>query len=356
MTEPVPGPTNSLVDVAGLRVGHCTRDEPGWLTGVTVVVAPEGGVVAGVDVRGGGPGTRETDLLDPRNHVDRVNAVVLGGGSALGLAAADGVMAALADDGLGWPTVEPGQVVPIVPAAILFDLGRGGTWRNTPRAEDGRAAYASASDSTVDQGCVGAGTGAKVGGFKGGIGSASVVLESGATVAAIVAVNAVGSAVDPTTGVPYAARLGLADELAHVGRPSSQELAESRARAEALPGRVAGLPGLATTIGVVATDVTLSKAQCQKAAGVGHDGLARALKPVHTLFDGDTIVALATGERPAPDPVEMALLMEAGADCVARAIVHALLAATSVDRSVDGGVTLRSWSDAFPSALGRTAR
>ena len=143
---------------------------------------------------------------------------------------------------------------------------------------------------------------------------------------------------------------------AHVGRPSSPELDESRARAEALPVRVAGLPGLATTIGVVATDVTLSKAQCQKAAGVGHDGLARALKPVHTLFDGDTIFALATGERPAPDPVELTLLMEAGADCVARAIVHALLAATAVDRSVDGGVTLRSWSDAFPSALGRTAR
>jgi putative pantetheine hydrolase len=152
-----PGPTNSLVDVTGLRVGHCTRDEPGWLTGVTVVVAPEGGVVAGVDVRGGGPGTRETDLLDPRNLVDRVNAVVLGGGSAFGLAAVDGVMAALADDGLGWPTPEPGQLVPIVPAAILFDLGRSGTWRNTPRAEDGRAAYASASAEAVAQGCVGAG-------------------------------------------------------------------------------------------------------------------------------------------------------------------------------------------------------
>lgn len=350
---PPPGPTNSLVDVGGLRVGHCTRDEPGWLTGVTVVVAPEGGVVAGVDVRGGGPGTRETDLLDPRNLVDRVNAVVLGGGSAFGLAAADGVMAALADDGLGWPTAEPGQRVPIVPAAILFDLGRSGTWRHTPGAEDGRAAYASASSDAVAQGCVGAGTGAKVGGFKGGIGSASVVLESGATVAALVAVNAVGSAVDPVTGLPYAVGLAIGDELGHLEPPSAAELDDARTRVEAAPGRAAGLPGLATTIGVVATDVTLSKAQCQKTAGVAHDGYARALKPVHTLFDGDTLFALATGARPAPDQIELTVLMEAGADCVARAIVHALLAATSVDRTADGGVALRSWSDAFPSALDR---
>ena len=353
MTPPTPGPTNSLVDVTGLRVGHCTRDEPGWLTGVTVVVAPDGGVVAGVDVRGGGPGTRETDLLDPRNLVDRVDAVVLGGGSAFGLAAVDGVMAALADDGLGWPTAVPGQLVPIVPAAILFDLGRSGTWRNTPGAEDGRAAYASASTDAVAQGCVGAGTGAKVGGFKGGIGSASVVLESGATVAALVALNAVGSAVDPVTGLPYAVGLGLGDELGHLAPPSAAELEDARARVEAVPGRAAGLPGLATTIGVIATDVELTKAQCQKAAGVGHDGFARALKPVHTLFDGDTLFALSTGQRPAPDAVELTLLMEAGADCVARAIVQALLAATSVDRTADGGVVLRSWSEAFPSALGQ---
>jgi len=345
-----PGPTNSLVDVAGLRVGHCTRDEPGWLTGVTVVLAPDGGAVAGVDVRGGGPGTRETDLLDPRNLVDRVDAIVFGGGSALGLAAADGVVDGLLDDGIGWPMGEPGHVVPIVPSAILFDLGRAGTWGHRPRAEDGRAAYASATSSAVAQGCVGAGTGAKLGGFKGGIGSASVVLESGTTVAALVAVNAVGSAVDPATGVPYAVGLGLGDELAHVGRPSAAELEAARARAEALPANT-GRPGLATTIGVIATDATLSKAQCQKMSGIGHDGYARALKPVHTLFDGDTLFTLATGDRPAPDPIEQTVLMEAGADCVARAIVHALLAATSVDRTADGGIALRSWSDAFPSAL-----
>jgi putative pantetheine hydrolase len=347
-----PGATNSLVDIAGLRVGHCTRDEPGWLTGVTVVIAPPGGAVAGVDVRGGGPGTRETDLLDPRNVVDRVDAVVLGGGSAFGLAAVDGVMEGLFADGQGWPMGIAGQVVPIVPAAILFDLGRSGTWGHRPRAEDGRAAYDAARADGVAQGNVGAGTGAKVGGLKGGIGSASVVLDSGATVAAVVAVNAVGSAVDPATGRPYAAGLGLGDEFAHVGVPGDDDLAASAGRDAARPDAPGG-PGFATTIGVIATDATLTKAQCQKMAGIGHDGLARALKPVHTLFDGDTLFALATRRRPAPDPVEQNVLMEAGADCVARAIVHAILAAESVDRTADGGITLRSWRDAFPSAARR---
>jgi putative pantetheine hydrolase len=350
----LPGPTNSIVDVPGIRVGHCTRDEPGWLTGVTVVVPPPEGAVAGVDVRGGGPGTRDTDLLDPRNRVDRVHAVVLAGGSAFGLAAADGVMDALLAEGIGWPTTDPPdpeRVVPIVPSAILFDLGRGGTWGNRPRAEDGRAAYSLATNSIVAQGNIGAGTGARAGGLKGGIGSASVVLESGATVAALVAVNAVGSAIDPSTGRPYAVGLGLAGEFDQVGWPSEAELAASRARAEELPERAGGLPPLATTIGVVATDATLSKAQCQKLAGISHDGLARAVKPVHTLFDGDTIFALATAQRDVPDPVELVLLMEAGADCVARAIVHAVLAAASVDRTGDGGVALRSFADAFPTAL-----
>ncbi len=345
-----PGATNSLVDVAGLRVGHTSLGEPGWLTGVTVVVAPEGGAVAGVDVRGGGPGTRETDLLDPRNLVDRVNAVVLAGGSAFGLAAADGVMDGLLADGLGWPMGVPGQVVPIVPTAVLFDQGRGGGWGRHPRAADGRAAYDSASDVAVAQGNVGAGLGAKAGGFKGGIGSASVVLESGATVAALIAVNAVGSAVDPASGLPYAVGLGLADEFADVGVPSDADLAASRSLAQGWPGPAEARPGLATTIGVIATDVSLTKAQCQKMAGIGHDGYARALKPVHTLFDGDTLFALSTGQRPAPDPFGQTMLMEAAADCVARAIVHALLAAESVDRSAEGGIVLRSWRDAFPSA------
>ncbi len=345
-----PGPTNSLTDVAGLRVGHSTRREPGWLTGTTVILAPTGGAVCGVDVRGGGPGTRETDLLDPRNLVDRVNAVMLGGGSALGLAAADGIVQSLLTDGHGWQIGGPGQVVPIVPGAILFDLGRGGTFHHHPTRKDGKAAYATASGGPVEQGVLGAATGASSGGYKGAIGTASVVLPSGTTVAAIVAVNSVGSPVDPRTGELYAVRHGLDGEFDHIGMPSADEVAEARAYAERSAARAMRL-AQATTIGLIATDATLTKAQCQKVAGMGHDGMARAINPVHTLFDGDTLFAMATGERPEPDLTEQFLLMTAAGDCVTRAIAHGLLAAESVDCTDQGGVALRSWRDAFPSAV-----
>ena len=357
-----PGPTNSLTDVPGLRVGHATRSESGWLTGTTVVLAPDAGAVAGVDVRGGAPGTRETDLLDPRNLVDRVNAVVLTGGSAFGLAAADGVMQRLYAAGLGWPMGEPGQVVPIVPAAVLFDLGRGGEFGNAPGAGDGAAAFDAArggksgdgesgdgkSGAAVDQGCVGAGTGARVGGLKGGIGSASAVLDDGTTVAALVAVNALGSALDERTGELFATRFGLEGEFDHVGVPAAADLAAARERAAAAYEGNPIRPGTATTIGVIATDATLTKAQCQKVGGLGHDGLARALHPVHTLLDGDTLFTLATGDRPAPDLPALHALMVAAGDCVTRAVAHAVLAATSVDNGV---VDLRSYRDAFPSAV-----
>ena len=360
-----PGPTNTLTDVPGIRVGHTTRREPGWLTGTTVVVAPSGGCVAGVDVRGGGPGTRETDLLDPRNMVDRVNAVVLTGGSAFGLSAADGVMAGLYADGLGWPMGEPGQVVPIVPAAVLFDLGRGGDFATHPGPAEGAAAYAAASTDPVALGTVGVGTGAKAGGLKGGVGSASAVLTDGTTVAALVAVNAAGSPLDLATGELYAVRLGLGDEFARVGTPSpgevaahgqrlAQELAEAQAKAaqagqsghsgQAGPGQ----PGTATVIGVIATDASLGKAQCQKLAGIGHDGLARAVSPVHTLLDGDTLFTLTTGDRPEPDLPGLVALMEVAADCVARAVVHAMLSATPVSTPT---VELLAYRDAFPSAF-----
>ena len=346
-----PGPLNAITDVAGIRVGHATRDEPGWLTGVTVVVAPPGGAVAGVDVRGGGPGTRETDLLDPGNLVDRVDAVVLGGGSAPGLAAASGVVDGLFDDGRGWrigpPDGPPERVVPIVPAAILFDLGRGGVWRNHPREQDGRAAYDAASDGPVAQGSVGAGTGARAGGLRGGVGTASAVLESGATVGALVVVNAVGSTVDPATGLPYAVRWGLADEFAGVPTPGPSRVAEARARGESLPDRLRGVPAMATTLAVVETDATLPKALCRRLATVAHDGMARAVKPVHTAFDGDTVFGLSTRGRPQPEAWDLPELMEVGADCVTRAIGHAVLASTSVDRSADGGAALRSWNDAL---------
>ena len=350
MNDLRPGPFNAITDVAGLRVGHATRREPGWLTGTTVLLTPDRGAVAGVDVRGGGPGTRETDLLDPRNLVDRVHAVMLGGGSALGLAAADGIAQALLDDGIGWLMGAPGDVVPIVPGAILFDLGRGGVWRNHPTAADGATAYAAARGGEVPTGVVGAATGASSGGFKGAVGTASVVLPSGHTVGALVAINSVGSPVDPTTGELYAVRHGLAGEFDGVGVPSADEAAASRAHAATL-GPEERRPAMATTIGILATDATLTKAQCQKVAGMGHDGMARAINPVHTLFDGDTLFALATGQRPAPDLMELFALMAAAGDCVTRAIGHGLLAAESVDCTGSGGVVLRSYRDVFPSAV-----
>lgn len=343
-----PGASNTITDVPGIQVGHATRREPGWLTGTTVVLAPEEGAVGGVDVRGGAPGTRETDLLDPRNLVDRVHAIVLTGGSAFGLAAADGVCQRLYADGVGWPMGVPGEVVPVVPAAVIFDLGRGGEFGNHPDAADGRTACESAADGPVAQGCVGAGTGARAGGLKGGIGSASAVLDDGTTVAALLAVNSFGAPFDPATGELLAVRYGLGDEFAGVGVPDEAEVRAARERAETLEEGMPMRPGMATIIGVIATDATLTKAECQKVSGLGHDGLARACNPVHTLLDGDTIFTLATGGRPAPDLVGLHALMAAAGDCVTRAVGHAMLAAESVPAHP---YDLRSWRDAFPSAL-----
>ncbi len=337
-----PGPHDAITDVDGVRVGHATRDEPGWLTGVTVVVPPPG-TVGGVDVRGGGPGTRETDLLDPRNLLTAVDAVVLAGGSAFGLSAADGVAAAAYEAGAGWPVgPEPHERVPIVPAAILFDLGRGGSWQHSPGASDGAAAYRAAAGGPVAQGSVGAGTGARTGGLRGGVGTASTVLASGATVGALVVVNAVG-AVFGADGRMFARH------LAHDDLPTPDA-----ARAAAYWAAVAEeserlQAGIATTLAVVATDATLTKAGCQKLAGVAHDGFARALSPVHTAYDGDTAFALATGARPAVTGIDEVELQTAAADCVSLAIVRAVLAATSVDRTADGGVALPSYRDAITS-------
>ncbi len=357
-TPPGPGPHNAITDVAEVRVGHATRDEPGWLTGTTVVRPPAPGATCGVDVRGGGPGTRETDLLDPRNHVDRVHALVLSGGSALGLAAADGVCRALLAEGTGWPVWgpdRPDEVVPIVPAAILFDLGRGGVFDHAPGPDDGAAALAAAAGGPVATGSVGAGTGAAAGGLRGGVGTASSVLPSGAVVGALVVVNAVGSPLDLTTGELRALPHGVGGEFAGVGRPRAGEArAHREAVAAARASRTEALrAGRATTVGVVATDALLDKAGCQTIAGVGHDGLARAISPAHTAYDGDTLFAFATGAAGAPDDVDLLDLHVAAAECVTRAIGHALLAATSVDRTADGGVALRSYRDTFPGAVRR---
>ncbi|MEU9594132.1 P1 family peptidase [Streptomyces sp. NPDC048193] len=324
---------DAVTDVAGVRVGHATRIGDGWLTGTTVVLAPEGGAVAAVDVRGGGPGTKETDALDPRNLVQRVDAVVLTGGSAYGLDAASGVMAWLEERGRG-VRVGPGpaHVVPVVPAACVFDLGRGGDFRARPDAATGRAAVeaaqASAPGARVAEGGVGAGTGAVVGLLKGGVGTASTVLESGITVGALVVANAAGSAMDPETGVLYG-------ELFQGGRveyPAADVHEAARRRLAEVAARNAP-PPLNTTVAVVATDAGLSKAQAQKLAGTAHDGIARAVRPVHLLNDGDTVFALATGERPldATGPLALNEVLAAGADMVTRAVVRAVRAAGPVD-------------------------
>jgi putative pantetheine hydrolase len=346
-----PGGTNSLTDVAGIRVGHAERRGDGWLSGTTVVLAPDGGAVAGVDVRGGGPGTRETDALDPRNVVERIHAVVLSGGSAYGLVAADGVLHRLGAAGVGLPVGSPGEVVPIVPGAVIFDLGRGGDFSARPDRTFGEQAYDEALSrgaGPVRMGGVGAGTGAVAGGLKGGLGSASVVLDDGSTLAALAVVNPVGSCVEPSTGELYAARFGLPDEFGPLVPPSAADL--SAARAEAGEGPIPGLagPAFATTVGVVATDATLTKAQCAKVSGIAHDGIARGIRPVHTMFDGDTVFTLATASTGPPDAFAFHLLLDAAADCFTRAIGHAMLAAHTVQTPAG---RWRCYRDAFPSAF-----
>lgn len=331
-------PLDALTDVAGIRVGHAEVAGAGALSGTTVVLAPEGGAVAAVDVRGGGPGTRETDALDPRNLVQRVDAVVLTGGSAYGLDAASGVMAWLEEQGRGVRVGSgPTQVVPVVPAAALFDLGRGGDWRARPDASTGRAAVEAAAATgpgePVAEGGVGAGTGAVAGQLKGGIGTASVRLASGVTVAALVAVNAAGSVVDPRTGVLFG-EYGAGEPPAHppteVHAAAERRLAQEREATEAAGG---GAPPFNTTIAVVATDADLTRAQAQKLAGTAHDGLARAVRPVHLLTDGDTVFTLATGQVRVPpgDPAAVNEILAAGADVLARAIVKAVRAARSTE-------------------------
>ncbi|MFF3310002.1 P1 family peptidase [Streptomyces sp. NPDC002952] len=323
---------DALTDVAGLRVGHATLTGEGRLTGTTVVLAPPGGAVAAVDVRGGGPGTKETDALDPRNLVQKVEAIVLTGGSAYGLDSASGVMAWLEERGRGVRVgPDAAHVVPVVPAACVFDLGRGGDFRARPDAATGRAAVeaaeASGPGAPVRQGCVGAGTGAAVGPLKGGVGTASVLLESGITVAALVVANAAGSAVEPGSGALYGELLtGTASyPPAEVHEAAGRRLAEAAARNAP--------PPLNTTLAVVATDADLTRAQAQKLAGTAHDGIARAVRPVHLLNDGDTVFALATGDRPlaADQPLALNEVLAAGADVVTRAIVRAVRAAGSVE-------------------------
>ena len=319
----------TLTDVQGIEVGQFT--DPRRPTGCSVVLA-RAGAVGGVDVRGAAPGTRETDLLDPANLVGVVHAVLLAGGSAWGLDAAAGVMRWLEEHGIGLPVGgAPGQIVPIVPAAVLFDLHVGDA-RIRPDAAAGHAACQAAGRTPPEQGNVGAGAtvGKLFGGahaMKGGIGSASVSVD-GVTVGALIAVNALGDVVDPASGRPIAG-----------ARSADGRLHGSVARALAGEPPLSILSGTQTTIGVIATDAPLTKAQCQRLAGAGHDGLARAIRPVHTMSDGDTLFALATGQTRALD---FNLLCAMAGEAVARACVNAVRAARGL---TTGGVRLPSAID-----------
>jgi len=294
---------DDLIDVPGIRVGHWT--DPVGLTGCTVVLGPPDGAVASGDVRGGAPGTRETDLLQPGRLVERVHAVALCGGSAFGLAAADGVMAYLAERGVGMATDH--AVIPLVPAAVVYDLGTGSA-QARPDATAGRDACVDAEPgSPCGNGRFGAGTGETVGKLlgpqhraPGGIGTASRLLPGGAVVGALAVVNAVGDVVDAQGRV--LAGPGTVDRLLEQGLPDPP------------------LAGTNTTLIVVATDVALTKERAHRLAVVSHDGLAQAIRPVHTSYDGDTVFVLSTGQL-VEEPV---VLETAAVDVVARAIRNAV--------------------------------
>lgn len=321
-----PGPRNLITDVEGILVGNA--EEPGMRTGVTVLL-PSQPTLAGVDVRGGAPATRDIDGLDPSCLVERVDAVVLSGGSAFGLDAPSGVASWLAARGRG---LRVGDArVPIVPGAILFDLLNGGDkdWGDeTPYRALGHAACENAG-AEFALGNAGAGLGATAGALKGGLGSASALTGEGLQVGALVGVNPAGSAVMPGCSTLWAWALEQQDELG--GQPVPARPGEPRAALDhdyAFDGPL----GANTTIAAVATNATLDKAQATRVALMAHDGIARAVSPAHTPFDGDTVFALATARRPLPDTAagEIARIGAIAADCLARAIGRAVVAADSL--------------------------
>lgn len=309
--------SGGITDVPGIKVGQVTRTER--LTGCTVVVA-EAGAVAGVDVRGAAPGTIETDVLNPLNLVQQVHAVFLSGGSAFGLDVATGVRKYLYERKIGFET--RAAKVPIVPGAILYDLGVGDRPDIWPTAECGYRAAAAATAGPVEEGNIGAGAGATIGktggggAMKGGLGTASIAVSAGADtliVGAIVAVNAVGDVIDPRSGIV----------VAGVRTPDGKGLADARQLLRAgAPAPIKA--GQNTTIGVIATNARLTKVQATKVAQMAHDGLARAIYPAHTMGDGDAIFALATGRIDNSDVSRIgALAAEAMADAIVRAVRQA---------------------------------
>jgi D-aminopeptidase len=311
----MPGRLNLLSDVAGIRVGHA--DDARLASGVTAILFDQP-VIAAVDVRGGGPGTRETDLLDPARTVERIDAIALAGGSAFGLDAASGVQAYLRGIGRGY---QVGTArVPLVPGAILFDLLNGGDkdWGRYPPYRDLGYAAAERAGTDFALGSVGAGLGATTVNFKGGIGSASATLDTGYTVAALAAVNAAGSAVVGDGPWFWAAPFERNGEFGGHGFPA-------KVPAAALAGRTKGAPRMNTTLVVVATDAALTKAQARHLAVMAQDGLARAIFPVHSALDGDLVFAAATGRHAlANPPFALTAIGSAAALVVARAIARAV--------------------------------
>ena len=326
-----PGPRNLITDVAGLLVGNAADERA--KSGTTVLTADRP-FTAAVHVMGGAPGTVETELLAPDKLVSQVDALVLSGGSAFGLAAADGVRAALRAAGRGFDVA--GQKVPLVPGAILFDLLNGGDKSAIAALyRDLGAAALAAAGAEFALGSVGAGTGAGTQTFKGGLGSASLVA-GGFTVGALVAVNALGSATVADSRHFWAAPFEIDGEFGGLGphpAPPLPDLPRLRAR-----------PGEATTIAIVATDAALTKAETARLAVAAHDGIARALVPAHSLMDGDLIFAVSTGARPAADPVETPFqLGHVASLCLARAVARAVFAATPAP-----GDLKPCWQDAAP--------
>lgn len=321
----LPGPRNLITDVPGLKVGNA--QDRALKSGTTVLTAKQP-FTASVQVMGGAPGTRETDLLAPDKSVAQIDALVLSGGSAFGLDACSGVMEALRARGRGF-AVGPARV-PLVPGAILFDLLNGGSkdWTQNPYADLGRAAFEAAGEDFA-LGTAGAGTGALTAMVKGGLGSASLVLDSGVTVGVLVAANPMGAVTTPGERHFWAAAYEIGGEFGGLGVDAAAGLGrslESRRMAamQALAGGGA-LPAerTNTTIAIVATDADLSKAQCQRMAAAAHDGIGRAIVPAHMPGDGDLVFAASTNARPMADPAELGVITHAAALCLSRAIARA---------------------------------
>ena len=322
-----PGPRNSITDVAGIRVGQAQD----WtaMTGVSLVLADDG-CTGAVDVRGGAPGTRETDLLSGEMLGVKVHGAVLSGGSALGLDAASAIAAALSARGIGLKFAPDQVPVPILPAAILYDLTNGGdkNWGEQPPYRSLGVQALDALSSHVDLGCYGAGCGAKAGQVKGGIGTASLITEDGFTLGALVAVNSVGSVLVPGSSTFWAAPYAIGDEIG-----VQAAIMPGAARADFPPDcKIAPKIGANTTIGVIALDADLTVGEAKRIAIMAQDGYARAMRPAHTPFDGDTVFVLATGAIPLTgDRARMvAKLGSAAADIAARAIARGVYAAVSL--------------------------